>query len=121
MSFKGIAKTKGRVVYYHQVKPFMWIASSLRFATKAMSTFPRTVECPPRMVHDTVQFRVKALGTPRPSILWQKDDVRQQAENTFYYEIQISHFCQMTPINSNNDTRAGSYFRDGRNRDPGGK
>jgi len=27
-----------------------------------------------KLVHDTVQFRAKALGTPTPNILWQKDD-----------------------------------------------
>ena len=27
-----------------------------------------------KLAHDTVQFRAKALGTPTPNILWQKDN-----------------------------------------------
>jgi len=46
--------------------------------TPGVHIAPYFIICPPpeveKFCHDKVQFRAKALGTPKPNILWQKDD-----------------------------------------------
>jgi len=46
--------------------------------TPGVHIAPYFILCPPpeatRTEHDTVMLRVKALGTPKPNILWQKDE-----------------------------------------------
>ena len=50
-----------------------------------------------KLAHDTVQFRAKALGTPTPNILWQKDN-----EPIFITQVelkgQINIFFRIKPL-----------------------
>lgn len=74
------------IMYRFRVRAFNEIGSSVPgipsdafvIDTPGVHIAPYFILCPPaettRYVHQTVQFRAKALGTPKPNILWQKDD-----------------------------------------------
>ena len=74
------------IMYRFRVRAFNEVGSSIPgipsdafvIDTPGVHIAPYFILCPPadttRYVHQTVQFRAKALGTPKPNILWQKDD-----------------------------------------------
>jgi len=74
------------IMYRFRVRAFNEIGNSIPgipsdafvIDTPGVHIAPYFILCPPpeavHPVHDTVQFRAKALGTPRPNILWQKDE-----------------------------------------------
>ena len=74
------------IMYRFRVRAFNEIGSSVPgipsdafvIDTPGVHIAPYFILCPPadttRSLHQTVQFRAKALGTPKPNILWQKDE-----------------------------------------------
>jgi len=74
------------IMYRFRVRAFNEVGSSVPgipsdsfvIDTPGVHIAPYFILCPPAEVakyaHETVQFRAKALGTPKPNILWQKDD-----------------------------------------------
>ncbi|XP_023325298.1 titin isoform X2 [Eurytemora carolleeae] len=74
------------IMYRFRIRAFNEVGSSVPgipsdsfvIDTPGVHIAPYFILCPPnevsKLVHDTVQFRAKALGTPTPNILWQKDD-----------------------------------------------
>jgi len=74
------------IMYRFRVRAFNEIGSSVPgipsdafvIDTPGVHIAPYFIVCPPPEVskfsHETVQFRAKALGTPTPNILWQKDN-----------------------------------------------
>ena len=74
------------IMYRFRVRAFNEIGSSVPgipsdafvIDTPGVHIAPYFILCPPaettRYLHQTVQFRAKALGTPKPNILWQKDE-----------------------------------------------
>jgi len=74
------------IMYRFRVRAFNEIGNSIPgvpsdafvIDTPGVHIAPYFILCPPpeavHPLHDTVQFRAKALGTPRPNILWQKDE-----------------------------------------------
>ena len=74
------------IMYRFRVRAFNEIGSSVPgipsdafvIDTPGVHIAPYFILCPPadttRSIHQTVQFRAKALGTPKPNILWQKDE-----------------------------------------------
>ena len=74
------------IMYRFRVRAFNEVGSSIPgiasdafvIDTPGVHIAPYFILCPPaettRYIHQTAQFRAKALGTPKPNILWQKDD-----------------------------------------------
>jgi len=74
------------IMYRFRVRAFNEVGSSVPgipsdafvIDTPGVHIAPYFIVCPPpevsKFAHETVQFRAKALGTPTPNILWQKDD-----------------------------------------------
>ena len=74
------------IMYRFRVRAFNEVGSSVPgipsdsfvIDTPGVHIAPYFILCPPpevaKYAHETVQFRAKALGTPKPNILWQKDE-----------------------------------------------
>lgn len=74
------------IMYRFRVRAFNEVGNSVPgipsdsfvIDTPGVTIAPYFILCPPadtcKYQHQTVQFRAKALGTPKPNILWQKDE-----------------------------------------------
>ena len=69
--------------------PSSWGRSPTPRHCTGWSLIQRTIQNPDETMF--LQFRAKALGTPRPNILWQKDEVSPIATDISIWVRQFSH------------------------------